>query len=125
MILSARIFASVRIIIADYLSIPLKSTIRSIISGIFLSFSLICAVSERHYALDLKFLTLERYGTNASLLEIAKPSIFGFASNKSLTILLNRHRNSQLLVSPIPKVNIDYDTPADAFFLIKGALILS
>ena len=74
---SAGIFASRRITLADFLPMPFNATKPSIVSGIFSSFWMVCAISKSQFALVPKFRTLEMYGNNASTLETVRLSILG------------------------------------------------
>lgn len=81
-------FASRRIRLTIHLPIPFNETKPSIVSRMFSSFWLVCAIFKSNFALVLKFLILEIHKNNASLLEIVALSIFWYASNTTGAILL-------------------------------------
>lgn len=85
---SAEIFALRIVTCVDFLPIPFKAAKFSIVIGIFSSFWIVFFISKSHFALVLKFPILEIYGNNTYALEMVKRSIFGYALNGVVAILL-------------------------------------
>ena len=88
MIPTAETCASWRIRLADHFPIPFNATKRSMVSRMFSSFQVVCAIFKSYFALVPKFVTLEIHRNNASSLEIVTLFIFMYASNTIGAILL-------------------------------------